>query len=144
MNITIETIIFIFLISFKLIEKNNKYIKSLKKEVKDQIEEINNLKIKNNEGVLFTEKVDKSIQTDLSSNSIDGLLSPLESLESLKNWDNLELNSLELNIESVATTELNISPIENNISLSLPNFPDSNLLDESNLFDTINSFLILT
>jgi hypothetical protein len=85
MNITIETIIFIFLISFKLIEKNNKDIKSLKKEVKDQIEEINNLKIKNNEGVLFKEQVDKSIQTDLSSNSIDVLLSPLESLESLKN-----------------------------------------------------------
>ena len=142
MNITIATIIFISLISLKLIEKNNNDINNLKKEVNNQLEEINILKMINNEGVL---KVDKSIQTDLSSNSIDGLLSPLESLESLKNWDNLEeLNSLGLNIESVSTTELNISPIENNISLSLPNFSNSILLDESNLLNSMESFLILT
>jgi len=145
MNITIATLAFISIISLKLLEinfKNNNNINNLMIEVRNQLKEIN--KLRNNEGE-FKEQVDKSIQTDLSSNSIDGLLSPLESLESLKNWDNLEeLNSLGLNIESVSTTELNISPIENNISLSLPNFSNSILLDESNLLNSMESFLILT
>ena len=145
MNITIATLAFISIISLKLLEinfKNNNNINNLMIEVRNQLKEIN--KLRNNEGE-FKEQVDKSIQTDLSSNSIDGLLSPLESLESLKNWNNLEeLNSLGLNIESVSTTELNILPIENNISLSLPNFPQYLLLDESNLIDSMNSFLILT
>ena len=85
MNITIATLAFISIISLKLLEinfKNNNNINNLMIEVRNQLKEIN--KLRNNEGE-FKEQVDKSIQTDLSSNSIDGLLSPLESLESLKN-----------------------------------------------------------
>nr|YP_010130220.1 hypothetical protein KQ422_mgp078 [Clavaria fumosa]QPZ51122.1 hypothetical protein [Clavaria fumosa] len=128
MNLTIATIIYIFsLISLKLIKKNNNDIDNLKKEVRSQLEEINILKMRNNEGVLFTEKVDKSIQTDLSSNELSNLID----------------NSLIIDSNSVVSTELNILPFENNISLSLPNFQDYILLDDSNLIDSMESFLLI-